>query len=176
MELKERIVAAFAAASDVIRGVLADIEVATAAAAVASERARSRALDPSTPDTLAARKLMDDAVFEHVRLAEVAKRLAPRVIAAIAREAAQHRRAELERVLAERNRLAEEMARMRDPIVQIARLLSRIDACNREIKSLGFTQVRHVLAEAPPEITALFGEAFVWDAFHAVARLQRCRQ
>ena len=129
------------------------------------------ALDPSTPDVPAARKAMDDAVFEHDRLAEVAKRLARRVIAAVAREAAEHRRAELERVLAKRNQLAEEMASMVEPIMQIAHLVSRIDACDREIRSLNFTQVRHVLAEAPPEITTLFGETFVWDAFQAVAHL-----
>jgi hypothetical protein len=123
------------------------------------------------PDTAAARKLMDDAVFEHDRLVEVAKRLASRIVDAAAREAARLRRAELERVLAERNQLAEEMARMRGPIVQMARLVSKIEACHREIKSLNFTQVRHVLADAPPEIATLLGEVFVWDAFHAVARL-----
>jgi len=78
------------------------------------------------------------------------------------------RRAELERVLA-RNRLAEEMARMVEPIMQIAHLVSRIDASDREIRGLGFTQVRHFLADAP-EIATLFGEVFVWDAFLALAR------
>src|SRR6476646_9238322 len=78
--LTERIVAAFAedATADDVRSVLADVEVARGAAEAAAESARSRALDPSTRDVPAARKIMDDAVFEHDRLAEVARRLAPR--------------------------------------------------------------------------------------------------
>jgi hypothetical protein len=63
------------------------------------------------------------------------------------------------------------MARMVEPIVQIAHLVSRIDACDREIRSLNFSQVRPVLAGASPGIATLLGEVFVWDAFHAVARL-----
>ena len=55
-----------------------------------------------------------------------------------AREAARHGRAELERVLAELNRLAEEMARMVGPVVQIAHLVSKIGLCYREIRSLNF--------------------------------------
>jgi hypothetical protein len=50
-------------------------------------------------------------------------------------------------------------------------LVSRIEACDREIRSLNLSQVRHVLAGAPPEIATLLGEVFVWDAFLAVARL-----
>ena len=37
-------------------------------------------------------------------------------------------RAELDRVFAERNRLAGEMERMREPIAELARLVSRTDA------------------------------------------------
>jgi hypothetical protein len=114
---------------------------------------------------------MNDAVFERDRLAEVARRLAPRVTEAAAREAVERRRSELERVLSERNRLAEEMARMVEPIIEVARLISRIDALDREARSLNFSQVRPVLAGASPEIATLFGEVFVLDAFLAVARL-----
>ena len=87
-----------------------------------------------------------------------------------AREADRRRQAELERVLAERNRLAEEMARMVEPIVQIAHLVSRIDACDREIRNLNVSHVRPLLEGASPVIATLFGEVFVWDAFQAVAR------
>ena len=68
------------------------------------------------------------------------------VAEAAAREATMKRRAELERVLAERNRLVEELARHARADHALAHLVSRIDARDREIKSLGFTQVRHVLA------------------------------
>ena len=171
--LRDRIASAFAedAKSDLVRSVLADVEAARGAAEAAAESARSRALDPSTGDVPAARRTMDDAVFERDRLVEVARRLAARAIDAAAREAARLRRSELERLLAERNRLAEEMARMVEPIMQIAHLVSRIDACDREIRSLNFSHVRPVLAGASPVIATLLGEVFVWDAFHAVARL-----
>jgi hypothetical protein len=168
--LRDRVASALAADAtpDHIRDVLADVEVARRAAEATAESARSRALDPLTADVPAARKTADDAIFERDRLAEVARRLAPRVAEAAAREATMKRRAELERVLA-RNRLAEEMARMVEPIMQIAHLVSRIDASDCEIRGLGFTQVRHFLADAP-EIATLFGEVFVWDAFLALAR------
>jgi hypothetical protein len=75
------------------------------------------------------------------------------------------------RVSAERNRLAEEMARMAGPIVRMAHLVPKIEACDRGIRSLNVSDVRRVLAGASPVIATLLGEVFVWDAFHAVARL-----
>ena len=161
------------ATSDDVRSVLAVVEAAREEAEAEAQRARSAALDPlaQNGDGIAARAAMEDAVFRRDRMAEAARQLGQRVGALRTREADRRRRAELERVLAQRNRLAEEMARMVEPIVQIAHLVSRIDACDREIRGLGFTQVRHVLADAPPEIATLFGEVFVLDAFLAVARL-----
>jgi hypothetical protein len=80
-------------------------------------------------------------------------------------------RSELERVGSERNRLAEELSLFREPIIELAHLAKRIDACDREARSLGLTSVRPVLASAPPEIATLLGEVFVFDAFLALARL-----
>ena len=54
-------------------------------------------------------------------------------------------RAEWERISAARDRLAEEMARMAGTIVQIAHLVSKIDACGREIRNLNVSHVRSVL-------------------------------
>jgi len=121
-------------------------------------------------DVIAARRAMDDAAFTSDRLAEAARRLAQRVGELKALEADRRRRAELERVFAERNRLAEDMARMVEPIVQIAHLVSKIEACDREIRNLNFSDARPVLEGASPVIATLFGEVFVWDAFQAVAR------
>jgi hypothetical protein len=83
-------------------------------------------------DVIAARRAIDDGAFKRDRPAEAARRLTQRVAELRAREAASHGRAELEQVLAERNRLAEERARMVEPIVQIAHLWSKIDLCYRE--------------------------------------------
>jgi hypothetical protein len=172
-ELEARIASAFAedAKSDDVRGVLAEVEAAAKAAEVEAAPARSRALSPLAEDVIAARRAMDDAAFRRDRLAEAARRLAQRVGELRASEADRRRRAERERVSAERNRLAEEMARMVEPIVEIAHLVSRIDACDREIRNLNAGDVRPVLGGASPVIAALFGEVFVWDAFHTVARL-----
>jgi hypothetical protein len=63
------------------------------------------------------------------------------------------------------------------PILQIAHLVSQIEACDREIGRLNataastFGYIRPVLSGAAPAITALFQDAVVWDAFIAVARL-----
>jgi hypothetical protein len=171
-ELRDRIAAAFAedAAPETVRGVLAAVEAARGAAAAAAERAREVALDPATRDVSAAREALSDAVFEHDRLAAAATKLAEQAVTAAAGEAAMKRRAELARVTAARNQLVEELADMRAPIVALARLVARVDALDREIKSLGFTQVRHVLASASPEVAALLGESFTYDGFLALAR------
>jgi hypothetical protein len=64
---------------------------------------------------------------------------------------------------------------MAGPIVQIAHLVSRIDARDREIRNLSVSHVRPVLKGASPVIATLLGDAIVWDAFHAVARLHPSR-
>jgi hypothetical protein len=85
--------------------------------------------------------------------------------------------AEHERILAERDRLAE-MARMAGPIVKIAHTVSRIEICDREIGRLNatsaakFGHIRIVLSGGAPAITTLFQDALVWDTFIAVAGLQ----
>jgi hypothetical protein len=173
MELEARIASAFPedAKSDEVRSLLAEVEAAAKVAEAAAAAARSRALNPLAKDVIAARRAMDDAAFKRDRLAEAARRLAQCVGELRALEANRRRRAELERVSAERNRLAEEMARMDEPIVQIAHLVSKIEACDREIRNLNVSGVRPVLEGASPVIATLLREVFVSDAFHAVARL-----
>jgi hypothetical protein len=86
--------------------------------------------------------------------------------------------AEHERVLAERDRLAGEMESMAEPIMQIAHLVSRIEACDREIGRLNATSksrfgyIRPVLLGAAPAVAALFRDCLISDAFVAVAGLQ----
>jgi hypothetical protein len=87
-------------------------------------------------------------------------------------------RAEHERVSTERDRLAEEMLGMVEPIVRIAHLVGEIEFCDRQIGRLNATSavrlgyVPMVLAGTAPAIKALFQDALVWDAFIAVAGLQ----
>ena len=80
-------------------------------------------------------------------------------------------------ILAERNRLAEEMERMAEPIAQIAHTVSKMAICDREIGRLNATStsrcgyIRPVLSGAAPAITLLFRDCLVSDAFVAVAGL-----
>lgn len=66
---------------------------------------------------------------------------------------------------------------MSDPIAQIARTVSSIAICDREIGRLNATStaklgyIRPTLAGAARPIAALFQDAVVWDAFIAVAGL-----
>jgi hypothetical protein len=70
------------------------------------------------------------------------------------------------------------MERMAEPIMQIAHLVSQIEACDREIgrwnarAALRHGRIPLVLAGATPAITALFQDVLVWDSFIAVAGLQ----
>ena len=141
-----------------------------------AEEARARALDPLVEDVIAARRTMDDAAFRRDRLIEAAKRLGVRVDELKALEKAHAQRAEHDRVLARRNRLAEEMERMAEPIAQIAHIVSKIEACDREIgrlnatSALGLGYIPLVLSGAAPSQGAQ--DAVVWDAFIAVSGLQ----
>jgi hypothetical protein len=61
--------------------------------------------------------------------------------------------------------------------VQIAHLVSKIEACDREIgrvnatSATGLGHIPLVLAGAVPAIQTLFADAIVWDGFAAVAKL-----
>jgi hypothetical protein len=141
---------------------LAEVKEATSAAELAAETARKHALDPllSGDDLKLARREMEDASFLRDRLTEAASRLGERVGELKALEADSRIGAEHERVETERDQLAEEMEGMADPIVQIAHLVSQIEACDCEIGRLNArAALRHgriplVLAGATPAITA----------------------
>jgi hypothetical protein len=176
--LDTRIAGAFAedAKSDDVRCLLADVEAVAKEAEAAAEQTRARALDPLVEDVIVARRAMDDAAFKRDRLTEAAKRLGARVAELRALEEACAQRAEHDQVLAERNRLAEEMGRMAEPMLEMAHLVSKIEACDREIgrvnatAALGLAHIPLVLSGAAPAIKALFQDAVVWDAFIGVAR------
>jgi hypothetical protein len=64
-------------------------------------------------------------------------------------------------IMFHRSAACEGMARMAGPIVQIAHLVSRIDACDREIRNLNVSHVRPLLEGASPVIAILLGDAIV---------------
>jgi hypothetical protein len=140
------IAAAFAddATSANVARLLSEVETAANAADAAAEEARVRALDPllSSDGVAVARREMDDAAFKRDRLKVAAAKLAERVEALKALEAERHARAEHQRILAERTRLAEEMGRFAEPILEIARLLAKIDLFDQEIRSYNLRPTR----------------------------------
>jgi hypothetical protein len=142
-ELDGRIAAAFtddAKSADAAR-LLAEVKEATSAAELAAETARKHALDTllSGDDLKLARRDMEDAAFTRDRLHEAGKKLVERIEALKTLEADRRLQAEHERVLAERDWLAEEMERMAGPMAQIAHLVRQIEACDREIGRLNAT-------------------------------------
>ena len=174
-----RIAAAFAedAKSVDVSRLLPEVEAAAKAAEAAKGEARARALDPllSRDDVKLARRELEDAAFARDRLHEAGKKLAERIEALKSLEADRRMWAEHEPVRAERDRLAREMEGMAEPIMQIAHLVSQIEACDREIGRLNATSaLRHghiapVLIGSAQAVQVLFADALVRDGFAAVA-------
>ena len=120
---------------------------------------------------------MEDAAFTRDRLHEAGAKLAEWVEALKALEADRRSWAEHERVLDERDRLAEEMGawptRLRRSLIRSGGsifVIARLGGSTRHEAKFGY--IRSVLSGAAPAITALFQDALVWDTFMAVAGLQ----
>ncbi len=179
-EMDARIAAAFSddAKSVDVNRLLEEVEAANEVADAAAGEARALALNPrlTADEVKLARREMEDSAFRRDRLKEARKKLAERVANLKALEKERVQRANHERVSAERNRLAEEMSRMIEPIVQVAHLVRQIDLCDRQSGRLNATSVRlghirPVLSGAAPAVATLFQDAVVWDAFAAVAKV-----
>ena len=184
-ELDGRIAAAFsddAKSGDAAR-LLAEVKEATSAAELAAETARKHALDPllSGDDLKLARREMDDAAFKQDRLQEASAKLTERVEALKALEADDRMWEEHERVLVERDQLAEAMERMANPIVQIAHTVRRIEICDREIGRLNATSTARfghipiVLSGAAPPIAACFRTRWSGTPSSRSLHCRRCR-
>ena len=108
-----------------------DTEAAAIAATEVSERAKTRALDPalSAADIAAARGEMEDAAFRRDRLQEAVKRLGKRVREIKRQEDEARRRAAYKAAVAERDKLAAELAKVypvvSEQLADLAPLFSR---------------------------------------------------
>ena len=103
----------------------------------AAERARTRALDPalSPAEVAKARREMEDAAFGRDRLQVAVHRLGERVKKLQWREENQRRQVAYNRVQAERDALADELARVYPPVAaQLVDLLGRIAANNEQVE------------------------------------------
>jgi hypothetical protein len=137
--LDDRIAAAFVegARSDDFASLIRDAEAAAITADDVALRARDRALDPAQPaaNVATARREMDDAVFRRDRLQVAVKRLGERLLVVRAAEENHRRQLAYEKAIAVRDKLAQELASVYPPIAaQLAELMSRIDASDRELE------------------------------------------
>jgi chromosome segregation ATPase len=131
--LDERIAAAFGdgVKSSEVAELIAEAETASIACGEAADRARTLALDPalSAADLDVARGRSDGASFKRDRMVEAAHRLRERLREVKAQEEKTHRRAAYDTALAERDKLAKELAAVYPPIAeQLADLAGRIAA------------------------------------------------
>jgi hypothetical protein len=138
-DLDARIAAAFGegAKSSEVTTLIRETEAAALSAGEAAERARKRALDPplSASDVADARRQMEDAAFRRERLQTAATRLRERLEEVRAQEEDERRWVRYDRVKAERDRLAAELANIYPDIEQKLReLLPRMAANDREIE------------------------------------------
>jgi hypothetical protein len=138
LPLDARVAAAFGddVSSDEVAALIAEVEDAAQAVSEAAERALESALDPALPTNEIAeqRRAMDDAGFTRDYLSAVLPRLQQRLDELRAAEEDARCRAAYERVEAERDALAAQLAELY-PVFpdKFADLLPRIVANDREV-------------------------------------------
>jgi hypothetical protein len=136
--LDEQIAAAFkdGMTSRAVAVLISEVEAAAAQSDEAAEIARTRALDPACPleSVNAQRRAMEDAAFRRDRLSVALPRLGDRQRELAAAEENQRRRTAYDEVMAERDRLADELRRVYPPLAaQLADLLARVEANDRQV-------------------------------------------
>jgi hypothetical protein len=139
LSLDERIAAAFGdgAKSSDVAALIKETEAASLLCNDAAERARKRALDPilSANDVADARREMEDAAFRRERLQTAVIRLKERLGEVKAQEENERRQLVYDRVKAERDKLAAELADIYPAFAQnLAELLPRIASNDREVE------------------------------------------
>jgi hypothetical protein len=138
LPLDERIAGAFrdGVNSDDVAALIRDAQAASALANETAEHARARALDPalSAKDVAEARRQTDDAAFARDRLTAALPRLHQRFKELTAAEENVRRWTAYDEAKAERDKLAEELARTYPPLAeQLAELAARMAANDREL-------------------------------------------
>lgn len=154
-DLDEHIVEAFreGAKSTDVMNLIKEAEAAATASGDAAEQSRKRALDPALApaDVAVARREMDDAAFRRDRLETAVQRLGDRLNALRAEEEDQRRRVAYDKAKAERDALAEELARVYPPMAsQLKELLGRIAENDRQIEYIN----RRLPSRAGPLVVA----------------------
>jgi hypothetical protein len=136
--LDERIAAAFAngAKSADVATLIKHTNLAAKSAAELAEQERTRALDPtlSANEVADARRAMDDAAFKRDRLRAAVTKLSERLQQLKDQEENERRQLAYDKVAAERDKLAAELAEFYPAFAQkLGDLFSRVIANDREI-------------------------------------------
>src|SRR5262249_54147423 len=138
--LEGRIAAAFGeTTSGDVAILIAEAETAVIACSEAAEAARSRALNPAlcAADVTAARHQMDDAGFKRDRMQEAVRRIGERLREVKAQEEQERRRSAYDAALAERDKLAAELAEVYPPLAgKLADLAARVAANDAAIERI----------------------------------------
>jgi hypothetical protein len=123
--------------SDVVAALIEEVCTAVIESAEAVELARAQALDPRLEASAidAARALLESAEFRQQRLTLAVTKLKERLNWLRSQEKDAERQAAYDKVQEERDKLAEELAKVYPPLAaQLAELLGRIAANDREIE------------------------------------------
>jgi hypothetical protein len=137
--LDDRIAAAFGSGvkSDNVAVLITEAEASMVSATDAADKARMRALDPalSAKEVVEARRSMEDAAFARDRLQAALPRLQERFKELRAAEEDARRWVAYDKAKAERDKLAEELARVYPPIVEkLAELVTRLAANDKQLE------------------------------------------
>lgn len=154
-DLDTRIADAFSnmPSSAILTDLLTEVAKADAEAKEASKRAAEIALDPATrPDAVAdARKLMEDSDFSSCRLAIAAEKLLDLKRQALERERKAADIAEYTAAKAERDQLAEDIAREYPALASgIADILTRLQSNNQRVDAINTRHAGPWLRQAEP--------------------------
>ena len=120
-----------------IANLITEVERAAITSAEVAERARLQALDPAlgAADVAATRRAMEDACFERDRMHEAVRRLGARLREVKAQEEQARRRAAHNVAVAERDKLATELAEVYPAVAErLADLAARIAANDAAIE------------------------------------------
>jgi hypothetical protein len=125
--------------SNDVQTLISEVEAASLSSNEAAERARERALDPVFPakEVAEACRQMEDAAFARDRLSAAVPRLQGRREELLEAEEQARRWIAYEKVKAERDKLAAELADVYPAVEhKLADLLARIDANDRQIEHI----------------------------------------
>jgi chromosome segregation ATPase len=132
------------AKSSDVSTLIEEAQAAAVASGDSAERSRSRALDPAlgAGEVAAARQEMEDAAFRRDRLQTAVQKLGDRQRELEGQEEQARRQVRYDKLKAERDALADELAQVYPPLaLQLADLLKRIEESDRQVEFMNMSSL-----------------------------------